>query len=65
MYAIWSGKSPEDLPIVQNKNGPRLINARTLKKIGLALSPAADGLAAFSFEINRGRIKEDQIQTAE
>ncbi len=36
---IWAGAAVADLPITQNRNGRRLINLATLKKLDLTLSP--------------------------
>ncbi len=38
---IWQGRAVADSPVTWNKNGPRLLNLTTLKKLGMKPSPEA------------------------
>ena len=38
---IWQGRAVAESPVTWNKNGPRLLNLTTLKKLGLKPSPEA------------------------
>lgn len=39
LQRIWSGTPVSELPLTQNRNGRRLVNLTTLKKLNLTLSP--------------------------
>jgi len=39
LHSIWEGKSVQDLPVTQNKNGQRFLNVNTLKKLDLKVKP--------------------------
>lgn len=39
LFKIWGGKAAVDLPVVENVNGRRHVNIRTLEKLRLKLTP--------------------------
>ena len=39
LISYWEGKAIKDLPVIQNKNGQRYVNLKTMKKLQLKLRP--------------------------
>ena len=39
LVAIWEGRNPGDVPLVENKNGQRYLSVSTLKKLNIKLKP--------------------------